>query len=349
MITTFISTQALSEATRLSLLKLQSKLADAQTEATTWRFADVGASLGYKTGRTVSLRQEHARLQAITDTNALVTARLEQTQAALDGLVKTAQSFMSSLLAASKAETGQGIVQAQAKDALVALTGTLNQAAEGVYLFSGINTDVKPLTDYFASPAPPNRQAVANAFSAAFGMSQSDPAVGSITAADMQTFLDTSFASLFEAPAWNTDWSAASDQNMRSRISTHELIETSANANEEGVRKLAAAYTMLADLGTENLNPDAFQTVVDKAVRLVSEGMQSLTIVQGQLGAAQERIKDANDKMSIQMNLISDHIGALEDVDPAEASTRVSALLTQIETAYALTARVQNLSLLKYL
>jgi flagellar hook-associated protein 3 FlgL len=36
-------------------------------------------------------------------------------------------------------------------------------------------------------------------------------------------------------------------------------------------------------------------------------------------------------------------------VDPFEASTRVAALMTQVETAYAMTARIQNLSLLKYL
>jgi flagellar hook-associated protein 3 FlgL len=42
-------------------------------------------------------------------------------------------------------------------------------------------------------------------------------------------------------------------------------------------------------------------------------------------------------------------INVLESVDPFEASTRVSALMTQVETAYAMTARIQNLSLLKYL
>jgi flagellar hook-associated protein 3 FlgL len=43
------------------------------------------------------------------------------------------------------------------------------------------------------------------------------------------------------------------------------------------------------------------------------------------------------------------HIGKLEGVDPYEASTRLSQLMTQVETAYAMTARVQKLSLLNYL
>ena len=53
--------------------------------------------------------------------------------------------------------------------------------------------------------------------------------------------------------------------------------------------------------------------------------------------------------MSIQIDIMTNHIGVLEGVDPYEASTRVSALLTQVETAYAMTARIQKLSLLKYL
>ena len=60
--------------------------------------------------------------------------------------------------------------------------------------------------------------------------------------------------------------------------------------------------------------------------------------------------RDANDRMSAQKDVIDDaDRNALESVDPYEASTRVNTLLTQIETSYALTARIQQLSLLDYL
>jgi len=86
MKTSYISTSSLSAATRLSLSKTQAKLAEAQKEVTTGRLADVGASLGYKTGQTLSLRQEHARLTTIVDTNSVVSTRLTATQAALKSL-----------------------------------------------------------------------------------------------------------------------------------------------------------------------------------------------------------------------------------------------------------------------
>jgi flagellar hook-associated protein 3 FlgL len=42
-------------------------------------------------------------------------------------------------------------------------------------------------------------------------------------------------------------------------------------------------------------------------------------------------------------------ITGLEAVDPAEAATRVAMLTQQIETAYALTGRLHQLSLLDFL
>jgi flagellar hook-associated protein 3 FlgL len=349
MTSTFISTASLTETTRLSVAKLQSKLVEAQKEVTTGRLADVGASLGYKAGQAVSLRQEHARLQAITDTNGLVSSRLDATQAALRDLADNAQLFLGQLFAGRTGDTGPAVLQGQAQAALAAFADTLNATFNGASLFAGINADVRPIADYGQQPPLASAQAVATAFAAAFGVSQSDPAVASITPAGMQAFLDAPFASLFDPAAWSSTWSAASDQNVRSRISTSELIETSVNANDEAFRKLASAYTMLADLGTDKLGQGTYQAVVDTAVRAVGEAISGLTELRASLGTAQERVTNANARMSIQIDIMTNHIGALEGVDPFEASSRVAALLTQVETAYAMTARIQKLSLLNYL
>lgn len=349
MKTTFISTSALSAATRVSLIKTQTKLADAQKEVTTGRLADVGATLGYKTGQTVSLRQDHARLKTIIDTNSVVSTRLSATQAALKSLSDDAQLFVSQLIAARNRDTGAAVVQGQAEAALTSFTNTVNTALDGAHLFAGVNADVKPITNYFDTPTPANRQAVADAFVASFGTSAGDPANSSITAADMQTFLDGAFAALFDDPAWTTDWSAASDQNVKSRISTSELVETSTNSNDIAYRKLAEAYAMVADLGIETLNQAAYEVVVDTATRIAGEAIQDLAKEQSRLGTSQERIANANDRMSIQIDIMVNHITLLESVDPYEASTRVSALMNQVEAAYAMTARIQRLSLLNYL
>lgn len=349
MSSTFISTSAVSGATRSSLMKLQSKLAEVQKEMATGRLADVGATLGHKTGQTVSLRQEHARLLAIGDTNGLVSARLQASQSALEALAKDAQSFLDQLVGARNSASGPQIIQDVAKKAVATFTDLLNTTFNGASLFAGINTDVRPVTAYDASAPSANAQAVASTFLAAFGVAQSDPGVTDITPAAMQGFLDGAYAGLFDPAAWSATWSAASDQNVKSRISTTELIATSVNANDAAFRKLARAYTMLADLGTDKLNASTYQTLVDAASRDIGEALQGITELRGGLGTAQERVKNANERMSIQIDIMTSHIGVLEGVDPYEASTRLSSLLTQVETAYAMTARIQKLTLLNYL
>ena len=347
--TSFISSRSISEPTRISIMKMHARLAEAQKEATTGRLADVGISLGQRTGAVVTLRDDHARLNTIIDTNASVTARLDVTQATLESMVESGQQFMSALIAGRDTSTGPGVVTQEARDGLAALIDVLDTTLGGAYIFAGINADVRPLDQYFGAPAPASRQSVATAFQAEFGFSQGVPAADGISTADMQAFIDGPLAQLFEEPTWSTAWSQASSDNVRNRISTSELVTTSVNANESAIRKLVRAYTIVADLGIEALNEGAYKAVVDTAIMTVGEALQEISVLQANLGTTQQRIVQANDRMSIQIDIITKHIVALEGVDPHEAAIRVSTLLTQVETSYALTARIEKLSLLNFL
>lgn len=347
--TSHISTSAISVASRLSLVRLQNKLQEAQEEMSTSRLADVGLTLGFRTGESVSMRQEVTRLQTITDTNGIAKSRLETSDVALKGIADSAQTFLGNLfLARNGGITGEALAGV-ARDALQSFTDAANTTFNGTFLFSGINTDVKAITPYFSSPQSAAQTAVGDAFYSAFGMPQSDPNVGNIAASDMQTFLDGAFDNLFQGSQWNTLWSSASDQNLRSRISTSEIIDTSTNANTPAFKYLVQAYTMVADLGEKNLNSDTYRAVIDKAIDLVNKSQTDMTRVRTEVGSAQARINSANDRMAIQINVLNLNVTSLEGVDPAEVSTRVAQLLSQMETAYAVTARIQKLSILNYI
>jgi flagellar hook-associated protein 3 FlgL len=316
---------------------------------TTSRLADVGKTLGYRTGDTISLRQEHSRLTTIIETNSTVSSRLKASQTTLQNLVNNAQDFAKQLLGSRVGGSNALGVATEAQSRLDGFLDLMNMSFGSGYLFAGVNSDVKPIAEYFDTPTPASRQGVADAFFTEFGMTQSDPAVSTISATDMQTFLDTTFSALFDDPSWSTDWSSASTQNMRSRISTTELVETSTNANESAFRKLAMAYTMVSDLGTANLGQPAFEVLIDKATQVVNEAVLQLGDLQSRLGISEQRVKDASERMSLQIDIITNNVTSLEGVDPNEAATRVSSLLTQIETSYALTARIMGLSILNYL
>ncbi len=348
MISAF-SSKTIYEAPRLPLMKAQAQLAGAQREVVTGRRADVGAGIGFRTGQSVAMRSDHGRLGTILETNALAMTRMAATQSALESLAEDAQSFIGVLIGATRSEHGAEVLAAEARARLGALVDGLGTAVDGAYVFGGINSDLRPLARYFDDPPPASRQSVASAFLGAFGMVQTDAGVAGIAAADLQAFLDGAFAALTDEPAWSTDWSRASSRNITSRIALDEEVETSVSANAGAIRKLVSAYVMAADLGAGRLNQAAFEAMAGTALRTVGEAVQELSRLRAGLGAAEQRIATANARMSVQVDVLARHIGQLEAVDPYEASSRVASLLTQIETAYALTARIQRMSLLDHL
>jgi len=343
-----ISSFSISSALRQSILTAQSNLSDTEVEVSTGRYADVGRTLGAEAGESVSLRQEGSLLQTITNSNNLISTRLSTTQNVLSELASSAQNFLNSLIAVDNSTANAGSLQSSAKTSLNDLTTSLNSSFDGGYLFAGINTSNAPITDYYGTSAP-NAQAVDNAFSAAFGMTQSSANVSSISGTAMQNFLNGQFASLFQGTNWASDWSSATDQVQTTQISATETVATSVSANQNAFKELASAYTMVANLGTQNLNSDAYAAVMSTAQSTMSKAINDLTDLQANVGTVQSSISSANDQMSLEMNYLTTQVNNLESVDPAEASTRVTALQTQIETAYSLTAQLHSMSLVNYL
>jgi flagellar hook-associated protein 3 FlgL len=347
----YISSLMLSSGLRYSITNNQSALSKATKEATDGRFADVGLALGTSTGRDVSLRADLNFADQLIDTNGLVAGRLDVTQNRITQLVTTSQDFLKNLIAARDADSGARIILPTAQANLQDIIGALNASYNGSYLFGGINTQNAPIANYAAGSTSKNALDAdfAAAPPAGFGFPQSSANVANISPAAMQSFLDNQVDAEFASLAWNTNWSQATDQVMSSRISTTEVVDTSVSANQPGFRKLAEAYTMLSDLGNINLSKATFQVVVDKAIGLVTSAANDLAVLGGTVGSIQQRVTAATDKMTKQKDILNQQIVDLEKVDPTEASVRVSTLQTQIQTALALTAQMQKISLINYL
>ncbi|HXZ15682.1 MAG TPA: flagellin, partial [Roseiarcus sp.] len=60
-------------------------------------------------------------------------------------------------------------------------------------------------------------------------------------------------------------------------------------------------------------------------------------------------VSDANTSMGAQLTLIEKQVNALDDVDETATAARITALTDQIQMAYELTARLQQLNLAQYL
>jgi flagellar hook-associated protein 3 FlgL len=346
---TSVSSAAISNAMRYSQNRMQVDLVKAQKEMDTGRVADVGLALGARTTQSVTFQRDLDRLKGIVDSNALISSRLSSTQDALGQLTDTAQTLLAALPSAISGDMTSDVTRDSGKAALESMTSILNTSVNGEYLFAGTNTDVKPINDFAASGSPA-KAALDAAFLAHFGFTQDDPAAANITADDMDDFLTNDVMPQFMGSDWQANWSNASDQPIVSRIALNETTETSVSANNDGVRKLAMAAAVVADLfSSSTLSADARKTVASRAFSWVGEASSDLGQVQSQTGIIENRVSSATDRMNTQVDLFNQHIVDLEGVDPYEAANRVNDLVSHIQTSFALTARIQQLSLLNFL
>ena len=344
----FISSQAVSQALRHQLLRMQAELVKSETEIATGRVADRGLALGARTGQTISFGRDVERLEGLLSSNGLASGRLSATQDALGRMHQATESFLSTLTTVAAGATDSNIARAEADSVIGALTAMINGSFNGEHLFAGINTDVRPIND-FADPASPNKAAFDAAFLGHFGFAQNDPLAAGITPGDMQVFLDTVVEPQFLGAGWQASWSNATDDLIVSRIALNETAETSVSANHPAIRKLAMAAATVSDLLSGNLNQGAQQAVLDRAVALAGEALAGIADLQAETGIKEKRITTANERITMQIDLFNTNIQDMEGIDPYEVSTRISQLLTQIETSYALTARIQQLSLARFL
>lgn len=348
MKTSSVSSAAISNAMRYAQARMQTDLVKAQKEMDSGRVADVGLALGARTTQSVTFARDMARLKGIVDSNALIASRLSSTQDALGQLTDTAQTLLSALPSAISGDMSSAVTRDSGKAALQSMTAILNTSVNGEYLFAGTNTDVKPIEDFDAAGSPA-KAALDAAFLARFGFTKDDPAAADITAADMNDFLTNDVMPQFMGSDWQANWSNATDDRIVSRIAMNETTETSVSANNDGVRKLAMAAAVVADLFDSNIGSQARTTVASRAFSWVGEAVSDLGQVQSQAGIIENRVSAATDRMTTQIDLFDKHIHDLEGVDPYEAANRVNDLLSHIQTSFALTARIQQLSLLNFL
>lgn len=334
------STFSLANALRNTLLDTQAKIAEAQVESVTGQAADTSEKLGATVHRYRYLVQQSDRLDSIVSANAVTEVRLTTTQSALSNFAKTTQSIADAAFV-----EGVGAVSASGMSAYLSqLTSLANTSQQGIHLFAGINTDVKPISDYQSSQLASDVEA---AFTARFGFGTADPAVSTISAADMKDFLQNDALPLFTGPQWS-GLSQATDEGIQSRILPTEMAQTSVGTNESAFRMGFAA----AALGSSFLALDIDGGVADAVRSFVTgtaaEATSQTAILQGKVGRMEERLSISQDRLKQQSSLMREFAGDMIEVDPYEAATRLNTLIQQLEASYTLTGRVQSLSLLNY-
>jgi flagellar hook-associated protein 3 FlgL len=345
----FVSTPFLANSLVGPVMQAQLSLTTAMTEMSTGQYANLGLQLGDQSGYELSLKEQVGLLQTLTTGNSLVSTSLSTAQSALSAIQSNAQTTLNNLAAWTPNGDLSASLQNMGQSALQSLISGVNTTSGDQYVFGGINSAVAPMADYYSTPASTAKTAIDNAFQTAFGVLPSDPAAADISASDMQSFLSGPFAALFEGASWGADWSSASSVNTSATIAPGQTVTTSTNANQPGFQQLTQAYAMLSEFGGSALSDDARQAVATAAASLVSQGIDSTINTQAALGSSQSAVTGANNSMSSQLTILQGQLSNLDNVNATATAAQISSLTNQIQMAYELTARLQQLNLAQYL
>lgn len=348
----FVSNMSLQNAMRLTVSQAQREMLQVQEETVTGRHADVGATLGAKTARALNLHRDLQRMESLKSTNALTTQRLAASQEALGTMSGAANDAMGVLIALSGITSADQLKLAQTSmgNALSTFTAAANTSFSGEYLFAGINSDVMPFKDYFAgSPASEAKTAFDDAFFAHFGFSQTDAAVTGITPDEMKDFISGLETSFMDDAYWQANWSNASDENMQSRVSAAETVQSSTNTNTAGMRRMALGLVIGQELLALDVSEATRRAVSDAAIDQMGRAVAGIDGERSRLGISESRVTQANVSLNAQITILTTSIKDMEGIDTYAAATRVTTLESQLSVAYTLTSRIQNLSLLNYL
>ncbi|MBB3996391.1 flagellar hook-associated family protein [Aureimonas pseudogalii] len=359
-----ISSLSLSTFARSSILRIQGQIKDSTQEGLTGRHADVGLTLGRLTGTAISYRADETTIDRTLASNKLVSGRLKLVTGTLDAVSKTAVAFQSQLITGTATATGTPTVVASAKQNMQQLIGSVNNNTGGQYYFSGTQTDVKPMEDGSA--------AVTTAFNAFLAAASATTGTAvtraNVTEAQMGAYLSEtgypasdgksykfsdSFSTTPVSPAtvstWDQNWSNASDEIGEARISKTETITTTVSANDKAFRDMAAGYAMITALGVESMGDGARATVMKAAQAKLVAGNDGITRINADVGTRLARIEAADTTLTKQKDIVQAAYMRLEGVDETEALLLVKDLQTQLDKTYAITGRMQSLSILNYL
>ncbi|MBP1842160.1 flagellar hook-associated protein 3 FlgL [Rhizobium petrolearium] len=369
MKTSFISTLSVQTTMRNSIAGVQREMVKANQEAVTMKHADLGVTLGASTSRALDLSREISRIESLLNTASLATTRLESAELSLDNMNKLGLDIQSAILTlgSSTDETSLATARQTMSASLAAFTDFANTSVKGEYIFAGINTDVKPMEDYFA-PGSPAKAAFDTELN--YYMSSQVPPIPSLSAMtedQMNDFLDdleakfNGTAPLTNPPhpaalagqdLWTTFFSSASDENMKSRISPTEVIDSSTNANSAGMRNFAFASIVSMELLQTSVSQEAREAVSSRTNAVINKAMNGVDSINQQrttIGISTERVSKVEERLQAQEDILTKSLGYMENVDPEEAATRLNTMKTLLETAYTVTAKIQQLSLANFL
>lgn len=305
--------------------QLQVRMQEVVGDVTSGRRSDQIGFLKGDIGQAMLAQRAYDSLALEKEQIALRTSRLAITQRSLENVAAAPQGISLNVLDAI--ETGNETALGQASDAAVValerIFTSLNTRHGERHLFSGDATDTRAL----ASP----RQLLADLEAIAQSATSSS---------DFEAQVDT----YFNSPGGG--WRTTIYQGTGTTSHPDQVLATDAALTE-----LVSGLAVVALHGQGNTVPDdaPSQDNLKSAAGRVMAGADDVTALRARVGLIEADLEGRRIAIESEERFTTELLNALTARDPYEAALELRQLETNLETAYALTARLSQLSLTSFL
>ena len=128
-----------------------------------------------------------------------------------------------------------------------------------------------------------------------------------------------------------------------------ERVSFALRADDEAITATLSALAKAALAANAGLGDDARLTVYGRAGADGVEANADVVALRAGLGVAEERLEEAEARNEAGRLVLEQRLSTLRARDPFEAATEFSALETQLQTMFSVTARLSSLSLTNFL
>jgi flagellar hook-associated protein 3 FlgL len=319
----------------------QLQINDLQAEYTTGKKKADLASNATDASKLLNLQRTTAGQQSYISTGTQVNTVLSGYDLSLTDLISTAQKLSDTLVslphddATATFPASFGLLV----DGMLTTVGsTLNTKIGDRYIFAGSRLTTAPTIDLRTLPALTIvAPATLPAAFTAVAYSAASVAPNQVPAYDVDNAVTVANGN---APAWSTQSAQLDDQNT---------LGYGITSNDPSIQQLVYALqsAQAAALSTAT-EPTRTAYMVD-AQNALTNAIAGLRDLSQSNGNAEVQVKDANTRLTANINLMSGQLGDLQTVDSATVAVQLSNVQSQLEGTYKTTQSILNLSLLNYL
>ncbi len=315
--------------------EIKSNLAKLTNELSSGRKSDVSVGTSFDYMPVVSLERSISALTTYETAQAEARLFAETMQASLDKIEVNSDKLSAAMLTAGNS-VNRTMIDSAAADAanrFESVIAAFNSRVSDRYAFAGTAYD---------QPAVADAQTILTDLMTA--------AAGQTTAAGVETVLDT----WFDTPGGSYDTIAYVGSTQRLgpiRIGENQSVNLDATAADPEIRTVLKAFAMaaLVDRGILSGDLNERAALTRRSGELITESRDDVVDLRARIGAAEARIADVHTALMAEKSALEMALSDIVSINPYQAATELEARQSQLETVFAITAKLSRLSLTEYL